>query len=149
MEDAKSRSLTLRQKVQLVDKQTLILRPGEIDRLGRHKFRDAIGLEVLVVRQFGDTMEAAVLEAWDGGDRFLATNSGQEQRRLERVIEKADKLYLDEGGSRTQRALRPEESRKHDGGLDLGGVDMNGQRRSKTAEFPSPTSAPIGPSVAE
>lgn len=65
------------------------MRPGEVEALGRQQLRDTIGLEVVVVRQFGDTMEAAVLEAWERGDRFLPTSSRQAQEQRKRVIDKA------------------------------------------------------------
>lgn len=68
---SQSVELTLRQQVEFVNEQSLVLSPGEIECLGGEELWDTILLVVSIVLQLRNTVHATGLEAREGGGRFL------------------------------------------------------------------------------
>ena len=54
--------LTLCQQIQFLNKEALVLGPGEVKSLRGHEFRDTILLVVGIMLQLGDVMDATGLE---------------------------------------------------------------------------------------
>lgn len=59
----RSVGLTLCQQIEFVNKETLVLGPGEVKRLRRQELRNTILLIVGVVLQLGHAMDSPSLEA--------------------------------------------------------------------------------------
>jgi hypothetical protein len=59
--------LTLRQQVELIHKESLILGPGEVESLGRHELGNTILLVISIMLQLWDTVQGTGLEAQGGG----------------------------------------------------------------------------------
>ena len=66
--------LTLCQQVELVHEESLILGPGEVESLGRHKLRNTLLLVIGVMLQLRDAVQGTGLEA-QGGGRCLGTDN--------------------------------------------------------------------------
>lgn len=80
------RVLTLRQEIELVNHKTLVLCPREIERLCRHKVRNAILRILFIVREYRKRVCAACLGEWEEGGGFLVAMS-VEIERTERLTE--------------------------------------------------------------
>ena len=107
--------LTLCQQVELVHEESLILGPGEVESLGRHKLRNTLLLVIGVMLQLRDAVKGTGLEA-QGGGRCLGTDNAisllQSRGRVGVFrTRKTGYTYLE--GRRAQSAW-PSESAEHD-----------------------------------
>jgi hypothetical protein len=60
---SRSAKLTLCQQIQLVNEQSLVLSPGEVESLGGEEFWDTVLFVVCIVLQLGNAMNGTGLEA--------------------------------------------------------------------------------------